>query len=212
MKIGIIGAGAVGGALGPVWAGCGHTIRYGVRNPDSAASRAALERTPGGAIVAMSEVAADADLVLLAVHWPDVPRALESAGDLSGKILIDATNPLRPDFSDLEAGYSISGGERVAEWSRGARVYKAFNTTAAENMAHPQRFDTRPAMFVAGDEPEGKAVVMMLVAQTGFEAIDAGPLVSARLLEPLAMLFIRVAWSTPLGRDYALGVLTPQAG
>lgn len=209
MKISIIGAGAVGRALGGVWASRGHQIIYGIRDRESPRARATVEAITGSAMVEVATSVIEADVVLLAVHWPDVETALASAGDMTGKILIDATNPLRPDFSDLEAGYSVSGGERVAQWARGARVYKAFNSTAAENMAHAQRFRDPPAMFVAGDEPEGKAVVMALVAETGFAGVDAGPLISARLLEPLAMLFIRVAWSTPLGRDWALGVLRP---
>ncbi len=209
MKICIIGAGAVGGALGGVWAHRGHRILYGVRDRESPRARETVEATTGSAMVDVATAVMEADVVLLAVNWPGVQTALAAAGDMTGRILIDATNPLRPDFSDLEAGYSLSGGERVAQWAPGARVYKAFNTTAAENMAHAQRFRDPPAMFVAGDEPEGKAVVMALVAETGFAGVDAGPLVSARLLEPLAMLYIRVAWSTPLGRDWALGILKP---
>jgi len=211
MKIAIIGAGAVGGSLGRVWAARGHDIRYGVKNPDEAKSVAAVGATPGSRALHAAEAAAGADVVVIATHWRQTETALASAGDLSGKILIDATNPLRADFSDLEEGYAISGGERVAGWAAGARVYKAFNSTAAENIANAGRFAARPVMFVAGDEPEGKYTVMTLVADAGFEGVDAGPLVSARLLEPLAMLFIRVAFSTSLGRDYALGLLRPVA-
>ncbi|MDQ3126214.1 MAG: NAD(P)-binding domain-containing protein [Pseudomonadota bacterium] len=212
MKIAIIGAGSVGRALGGVWAVAGHDIHYGVRDPDEAKSIAAVGATPGSRARHTAEAVAGADVVVIATHWGQTKEALASAGDLTGKIVIDVTNPLRPDFSDLEEGYSVSGGERVAEWAVGARVYKAFNTTAAENMADAGRYASRPVMFVAGDEPEGKRAVMALVAAAGFEGVDAGPLISSRLLEPLAMLYIRVAFTTPLGRDYALAVLRPAAG
>lgn len=209
MKIAIIGAGAVGRALGGVWAAAGHEIRYGVKDPAEAKSVAAVEATPGSQAAFVADAVAVADVVVIATHWGQTEAALASAGDLSGKVLIDVTNPLKPDFSDLEDGYSVSGGERVARWAVGARVYKAFNSTAAENMADAGRYASRPVMFVAGDEPEGKRTVMTLVAAAGFEGVDAGPLISSRLLEPLAMLFIRVAFTTPLARDYALGVLRP---
>ena len=209
MKIAIIGAGAVGRSLGGVWAAARHEIRYGVRDPAATKSIVAVEATPGSQAFPVAEAAAGADVVVIATHWGQTQAALASAGDLSGKVLIDVTNPLKPDFSDLEDGYSVSGGERVAEWAAGARVYKAFNSTAAENMADADRYTTPPVMFVAGDEAGGKQTVMALVAEAGFEGIDAGPLISARLLEPLAMLYIRVAYSTPLGRNYALGVLRP---
>lgn len=209
MRIAIIGAGAVGRALGSVWAAGGHEIRYGVRNPQDEKTIAAVSMTPGSKALHVAEAVAVADVVVIATHWPQTEAALRSAGDLSGKVLIDVTNPLRPDFSGLEEGYSVSGGERVAEWAHGARVYKAFNSTAAENMADAGRYTSPPVMFVAGDEPDGKRTVMELVAAAGFEGVDAGPLTSARLLEPLAMLYIRVAFTTPLARDYALGVLRP---
>lgn len=211
MRIAIIGAGAVGRALGSVWAAGGHEIRYGVRNPDDAKTIAAVSMTRGSTALYAAEAVVGVAVVVIATHWAQTEAALASAGDLSGKILIDVTNPLRPDFSDLEEGYSVSGAERVAEWASGARVYKAFNGTAAENMADAGRYDVPPVIFVAGDEPEGKQTVMTLVAAAGFEGVDTGPLTSARLLEPLAMLFIRVAFTTPLGRDYALGVLRPIA-
>ena len=111
-------------------------------------------------------------------------RALRTAGDLTGKIVIDATNPLKPDFSWLEDGYNVSGAERVADWAPNAAVFKAFNQTGAENLADPTVYAARPVMFVCGDDAAGKNNVLRLVSDVGFEAIDAGPLRAARLIEP----------------------------
>jgi predicted dinucleotide-binding enzyme len=85
----------------------------------------------------------------------------------------------------------------VAGWARGARVVKALNSTAAGSMLDPRYGPDRATMFVCGDDAAAKATVSDLVGALGFEVVDAGPLRNARLLEPLAMLWITLAY--PLG-------------
>jgi predicted dinucleotide-binding enzyme len=133
--------------------------------------------------------------------------AIGSAGDLSGKILIDVTNPLKPDLSGLSVGPDTSGAELLAKLAPRARVYKALNQTGYENVADPVFSAGRAAIFVAGDDPEGKSVVLKLVGELGFEAIDAGDLRVARLLEPLAMLWIHLMVRRKLGRKFAFALL-----
>ena len=95
---------------------------------------------------------------------------------------------------ELEIGHSISGGERVAALAPGAAVFKTLNQTGSENMEHAGAFAALPAaMYVAGDDASRKPVVLGQVSDLGFEAIDAGPLIVARLLEPMAMLWIHMA-------------------
>ena len=107
---------------------------------------------------------------------------------------------------DLEVGFTTSGAERVAEWAKGAKVFKAFNTTGSNNMADPVINGIRTVMFVCGDDEAAKSLVMQLAADIGFDVVDAGKLEQARLLEPWAMLWISLAYGG-VGRDFGFALL-----
>lgn len=197
MRIAIIGKGAVGAALGRGWTKAGHGVVYGVRRPAGADETTA------------ADAAAGADVVVLATPWTAVDAALAAIGDLRGKILIDCTNPLemRDGRLRLAVGHDASGGEAVAARAPGAFVFKTLNQTGAETLGDAGAYDPRPVMFVAGDDADRKAVVVGLVDDLGFDAADAGPLVNARLLEPLAMLWIDQALARGAGRHFAFARL-----
>jgi 8-hydroxy-5-deazaflavin:NADPH oxidoreductase len=91
----------------------------------------------------------------------------------------------------------------VAEWANGAKVFKAFNQTGFNIMGNPSFDGQRAVIFVCGDDAAQKPTVMKLAADIGFEAIDAGKLVIARLLEPYGMLWIHLAYAQNMGRDFA---------
>lgn len=207
MKIAILGAGSVGGTLGKAWANRGHQVTFGVRNPEADKTQTLLQEIGDRAKATnINDAVLDAEVIVLATPWEAAQQAIESCGDLTSKILIDCTNPLTKDFS-LAMGFSTSGGEQVAEWAKGAFVYKAFNQTGWENMANPL-VDGRPSvMFVCGDDEEHKKIVLQLTSDVGFEAVDAGPLSSARLLEPYAMIWIKLALAYGQGRNFAFGLL-----
>lgn len=208
MKIAILGAGNVGGALGRSWAGKGHAIFYGVRDPQSAKVTSLVQSIGARARAgSLREAASDAEVVVLATPWPAAENAIRSAGPLAGKILVDSTNPLAPDLSGLVLGHTTSAAEQVARWAAGAKVVKAFNTTGSGNMADARYDSGRVAMCVAGDDPAAKKTVLQLAADLGFEGIDAGPLANARLLEPLAMLWIDLAMKRGLGPNIAFQLL-----
>lgn len=208
MNIAIIGAGNVGGTLGDAWAKQGHAVRFGVRNPDDDKAKAAVAAAgPNASATSQPEAAAWAEVVVLTVPWPAVPDALRTAGDLAGKVLLDCTNPLLPDLSGLAVGHTSSGGERVASLAPGARVVKIFNTTGYANMADADYGGTPATMLYAGDDPAAKATAAALARELGFDPIDFGPLAGARLLEPLALVWISLATSRGLGRDFALNVI-----
>jgi 8-hydroxy-5-deazaflavin:NADPH oxidoreductase len=204
MQLGIIGAGNVGNALATGWIRAGHAVTFGVRDPS------APPAVPNGARYAsVAEAARGAEVVVLATPWPAVSDALAAAGDLAGKVLIDCTNPLRMGANGLELdiGHATSGGEFVASLARGASVFKTLNQTGFANMEHAREFAPLPAaMYVAGDDAARKPLVLSLVSDLGFQAIDAGPLRIARLLEPMAMLWIHMAVNRgePLSRAFAL--------
>lgn len=204
MKIAVIGAGNVGGGIGRAWVKAGHDVAFGVQ--DVAADPAKALASAGATVRTAAKAASGAGVILLATPWPAAQKAIESLGDISGKTLIDATNPLKADFSWLEDGYDISGAERVAGWAHGAFVFKAFNQTGAENLGNPGRYAARPVMFVCGDDAARKPAVLGLVGDAGFEAIDAGGLRVARLVEPYAMLWIHLAHGQGMGRDFAFAL------
>ncbi len=148
MKIAIVGAGSVGGTLGKAWANQGHQVTFGVRNPEAEKTQTLLQEIGDRArATTVTDAASDAEVVVLATPWQAAQQAIESCGDLAGKILIDCTNPLTKDFS-LAMGFSTSGGEQVAEWAKDAFVYKAFNQTGWENMANPVVDGHPSVMFV----------------------------------------------------------------
>lgn len=211
MKLSIIGAGKVGGALGLAWAQkAGHDICFGVRDPQADKTQGLLRAIGAKARAATpAEAAAFADLIVLSTPWPATEAAIRSMGDLKGKIILDATNPLAmgPDGLGLEIGHSISGGEKVQSWAAGASVYKTLNSTGFGNMAEPVFDGVKSVMFVAGDDEANKPKVIDLVGQLGFDVVDAGPLRVARLLEAHAMLWIHLALVRGLGRDWAFAML-----
>jgi predicted dinucleotide-binding enzyme len=212
MKIGIIGAGNVGGTLGKGWAKKGHQVCFGVRRPQDSEIQGLLKAAGNGAKAgSVAEAAAFGEVVVLATPWPATEAAVRSAGDLSGKIVIDCINPLKADLSGLEVGQTTSGGELVAGWARGAKVFKAFNTTGFNIMANPVIQGTPTVMFVCGDDAAAKPRVLQLASDLGFNAVDAGPLKQARLLEPWAMLWIYLAFNSSVGRDYGFAILRRDA-
>ncbi len=208
MKIAILGAGNVGSTLGRSWLTKGHQVFFGVRNPDDKKIQALLEDLGGNIRVGTNnEAIASCEIILLSLPWQVVEATLTNAGDLSNKIIIDATNPLTPDFSALEIGFDTSGAEQVATWAKGAKVFKAFNQTGWENMANPV-YDGKPSvMMVCGDDTDAKEIVMELVTDIGFEAIDLGELKMARLIEPFGMTWIHLAMRQGLGRDWAFQIV-----
>ncbi|OHV03650.1 NADPH-dependent F420 reductase [Mycobacterium talmoniae] len=200
MHLAIIGAGSVGSTLGQAWQRRGHDVRYGVRNPDD-------EKYAGrDGVTTNADAAQAADVVVLCTPWQGTRQALQSCGDLSGKILIDCTNPLTPDFAALEVGHTSSGAEQVAGWASGARVCKAMNQIGAPMMDDPQ-LPATPVMFVCGDDDAAKEITAGLVGELGFQAVDAGELALARLLEPYALLWIHLALRRGFGTNWGFGLL-----
>ncbi|NBC18507.1 MAG: NAD(P)-binding domain-containing protein, partial [Bacteroidetes bacterium] len=151
--------------------------------------------------------AARADVVALATPWNATEAVVTGLGDLSGKVLIDCTNPLGPNLS-LAVGPDTSGAEQVAAWAEGTpRVVKAFNTTGAGNMRDADYGDHRLAMLLCGDDADAKQTVAELAETLGFEPVDNGPLTQARYLEAMAVIWIRQAYAQGAGPDFGFAVL-----
>src|SRR3954470_17952643 len=202
MRIGIIGAGSVGGALGRGWARAGHEVRFGVRDASDPKVQKLVEET-GAKAASVADAASGAEVVVLATPWGATQDAVKSAGGLAGKVVFDCTNPLAPNLSGLTHGFDTSAAEQVASWAPGARVVKVFNTTGANNMENPDFNGVAATMFYCGDDKDAKATAHQLAADLGFDPLDCGNLEQARLLEPLALLWIRLAYLQGMGRDIA---------
>ena len=204
MDIVIVGAGNVGRALAGGWRKAGHKVTLAVR--DTAGARAAELKQQGFAVVEPKDAAKAGDVIVLSVPWPAVANAVQSLGSLAGKIVVDAINPLAPDMS-LAIGHSDSAGETVARLASGARVVKAFNTTGANNMADSAYSGGKLLMPIAGDDATAKSTVMALANDLGFEPIDVGPLAMSRHLEPMAMVWIKLAIVQKMGRNFGFALL-----
>jgi 8-hydroxy-5-deazaflavin:NADPH oxidoreductase len=208
MRIGIIGAGSVGSTLARAWANTGHQVALATRNPaDPKLATLALSIGPNASAGAVPRVVEHSEVVVLATPWIAVRDMPGVPVDWSGKILIDCTNPLRSDGKWLEDDYHVSGAERIAAWAEGASVFKTLNHTGYNNMANPVYPNGRAVMFVCGDDQAAMPTVLQLVAELGFDTVDAGGLKVARLLEPLAMLWIHLAITQGLGPEIAFALL-----
>jgi NADPH-dependent F420 reductase len=207
MKIGIIGTGNMGSALGSLFAQAGHEVFFGSRDPKKGLAKA-RETGHGAAGGGIRDAATFAPVLFLATHFTAVPEALEATGPLEGKILVECVNPLTTDFMGLTCGHTTSAGEEIAAIARGARVVTAFNHVFAQVLREGPQFGTEKAItFICGDDEAAKRVVQELVTSTGFVPIDAGLLQNARYLEPLAQLVIQLAYRQGRGPGLALGLL-----
>jgi predicted dinucleotide-binding enzyme len=178
MKIGIIGSGNIGGTAARLFVAAGHEVAISnSRGPESLESLVSSigERARAATV---EEAIAFGDVVLLALPWRDRQK-LPPADRFAGKIVIDATNPYTPTGGLYDLGTSGSS-EEIARQLPAARVVKAFNTIHYRHLADRGRGDLessqRHPIFLAGDDPEAKAVVSGLIAEIGFAPVDTGSL------------------------------------
>jgi hypothetical protein len=203
MQIAIIGNGNIGGGLGKAWAAKGHQVTFGARDPNEDAL-AKQCKSIGAKAASVRDACAGAEVIAFAMPWKALDDVIAAAGDLTGKLVIDCTNAVGP--GGLVYGHTTSSAEQLAAKLPGARVFKSFNAQGAENLANPEYGGVRASNFFCGDDADGKQQVRQLVEDVGFEAIDAGGLTAARLLEPLMLLWIGTA--RILGkRDIAFKIL-----
>jgi hypothetical protein len=181
-KIAISGDGNVGSAL-----------RRG-------AERAGYEvRAVGNDAKAVREAGAWGAVVILAVPYGAVDAALKELGDaVNGKPLVDATNALTKDMQ-LAVGFTTSGAEELQKKAASAKVMKAFNTVFAGQMDSGRTDGGQVSAFVAGDDAGAKKQVVELAKDIGFDAVDAGPLRNARMLEALGYLNIQLGYVVGMG-------------
>lgn len=208
MQIAIIGTGHVGAAIAKALQGKGHQVTFGARDP-AKAEVTVLAAETGAQILQPAEATKHADIVILALPWAAAEAAVKGLGDLTGKAVVDCMNPIGRTSGGmgLTVGHNASGGEIVQGWLTGAHVVKTLNQVGAEIMADASSLPHRPVMFMAGDDAGAKAAVGRMLADMGFDALDAGDITKARLLEPFGMVWINQALMRGKGRNWAFAAV-----
>lgn len=154
----------------------------------------ALCQSIGATSATIAEAVRRADVVVLAMPYAALDEVLQAAGELAGKVVIDCTNAVAKGFA-LLYGHTASSAEELQRRLPKAHVFKSFNAQGAENLANPRYGAVTASNFYCGDDPSSRAIVHQLVEAVGFEAVDAGPLKSARYLEPMMVLWVMLAQS-----------------
>jgi predicted dinucleotide-binding enzyme len=203
VKLGIIGAGSLGTALGKCLAEHRHAIMFG--GGASAQDAAVSQRARVGS---NAEAVAFGDVVILAVPFAAIDAALADVGSLAGRVLWSCVNALKPDYTGLAIGFDNSAAEEVARRAPGARVVAAVppfaNAIASGRLAYDH--ELKPTVFICGDDANAKKTIEQLVLDLGAHPVDAGPLLSARLVEPAMMLAVSIAYAG-VPRDVGLRLL-----
>lgn len=193
--VAVIGTGNVGMALGTEFGGLGHTVVYGSRSPDSEKTQELLNKTRNASAALPADAAAQADVIVLAVPGMATESVVKGLGDLSGKIIIDATNPLvfSTNPTTVTYGTDRSLGEIVQEAHPGAYVVKAFNTIGWPLMIDPPV--PAPVIPLAGDNVDAKEQVAQWVRAMGIETVDVGGIYHARVTEYMVVMMLNNRFS-----------------
>lgn len=194
MNVGVLGSGDVGRVLAAGFAGLGHDVKIGSREPEKLKSWA--EATGSHASAGTFEEAARfGDLIVLATLGTGTTNAIKLAGaqNFDRKVVLDTTNPL--DFSQgmpprLSIGHDDSLGEQIQRMIPNARVVKAFNTVGNQHMVHPRFPGGPPDMFICGDDPEAKKLAGQVCAAFGWGVVDIGGIDGSRYLEPMCLVWV----------------------
>jgi predicted dinucleotide-binding enzyme len=210
MKTGILGSGDVGRRLGDGFIELGHMVKIGTRDPSKGEVVQWVSNHGGeegkASAGTFTDAASFGEMIVIATSWDGTSNAIKMADptNFAGKIVIDVTNPL--DFSKgmppkLAVGYSDSAGETVQRLIPEAKVVKAFNIVGNPHFVHPDFPNGGPpTMFICGNDEEAKKVVKdSILTKFGWETIDIGGIDGARLLEPLAFLWITYYFRTGTG-------------
>lgn len=195
MRVGVLGSGQVGQALGRGFASRDHDVMLGTRSPESEKVQAWLAEGKGRSTGTFAEAAAFGEVIALATLGLAAEEALELAGPdrLAGKVVIDATNPLESPGDGsvrLAFGFDDSLGERVQRTLPDSKVVKAFNTVGNPYMVDPDLPGGPPTMLICGNDAEAKATVSDICEAFGWEAADLGPIERSRALEEVAMAWV----------------------
>lgn len=192
----VLGTGMVGRTIAARLVELGHDVRLGTRDPEATRARQDWVDVPGVPLVTFAEAADGADLVIHAGSGTTALDLLAQAGDLTGRIVVDISNPL--DFSGgfpptLLVKDTDSLGEQIQRALPDSFVVKTLNTVTADLMAHPDRLPEPTTVFVSGDDAAAKQRVTALLREMGHQdVIDLGGIETARGVEMWLPLWLRL--------------------
>jgi predicted dinucleotide-binding enzyme len=205
-KIGIIGAGHMGGNLARLWADAGHEVMISSRHPDELEAQAQAIGT-NVHVGTAREAAAFGPVVVIAVpygQWPNISAEIKA--ETVGKTVIDLTNPY-PDRDGPMAEEARREGTGVADpkYLPGAHLVRAFNSIIYTNLERLAHREGEPvAIPVAGDDPDAVELTNQLVRDAGFEPVMVGPLSSARLFDVGSPVYVKVLTAAELREQLGL--------
>jgi predicted dinucleotide-binding enzyme len=208
MNVTIIGTGNMARGIGGRLVAGGHHVTV-LGKETSDAEEVVNDLDANGSVKAgrSGDEIAD-DVVVLAVYYPDAKAAVEQYGDaLSGKVVVDITNPVNETSDDLVTPPDSSAAQELAASAPGASFVKAFNTTFANTLNQGAVAGQQLDVFIAGDDEEAKGKVVQLVEDGGLRPVDAGPLKRARELEAAGLLHMSVQGTLNTGFTSALKVV-----
>ena len=209
MNITIVGPGKLGSGLAKLWTRKGHGVSLTFSRDPVKLEAIAKELGPLAHAGSLEEAVARSEVVVFTTKWALVPEALAQAGSLEGKVVLDCTNTMTPRKTAEGLAELRSCAEVLAQMAPGARVIKTFNQAFQQLLHSESRLfaGQKPTMFYCGDDAAAKAIAARLIEDTDFEAVDAGPLENARLVEAYALLVIRLGHTLGLGTDIAMKLM-----
>jgi 8-hydroxy-5-deazaflavin:NADPH oxidoreductase len=198
VKVAIIGPGSIGRALAKRLCLARHEVRISFSRDE--VKLRATAATLGVGFGAPDEVSKWADVIALATPWPALETVMDALGDLSGKIIWDVTNAGASDLSTMLVGTTTSVGEEVQKRAPGAQVVKCIPTFAELLDADDPRLNGVPVTsYVAGDDAAAKSLVCRLLADLPTTPVDVGDLTASRLIEPMLLLLVQLAYLRGMG-------------
>jgi predicted dinucleotide-binding enzyme len=210
VRIGIVGTGKMADGLGRQLAAKGHHVMYGSRDPNK--SSKVTDASPSADVRTTNEAASFGEVVAFVVPGVVVLDAVNAAGSLTGKTVIDCTNPIQwaPGGPQLGFGEATSAAEEIAKVAPGAIVIKAFNTNFAQlTLAGGEVRGQKADSFYCGDDSSAKETVAQLARDVGFEPVDVGALNMARFLEAYAVILIQLMRRPDGSRNMGYKILRP---
>jgi 8-hydroxy-5-deazaflavin:NADPH oxidoreductase len=197
MKIGILGSGAVGQALGNGFASEGHEVMLGTRDPNSLKIYDWLTKTGKGVKAGtFEETARFGELLVICPLFRAAEEVINLAGrdNLKGKIVIDTTNPIsdEPPVNGVLKYITTSrgsAGEMIQSWLPHSQVVKAFNCIGNSYMYKPKFEEGQPTMFICGNSDEAKKTVTDILVSFGWDVMDSGSIEASNAIEGLCIIW-----------------------
>ena len=183
MRVGIIGAGHIGGNIARFLAGAGHDVTVSFSRDPGSLEKLAAEIGARVSLGSPAEAAAPAEVVVVSVPWPVINEALAQAGPLAGKVVIDTTNQFGAGAELIPAGHTAAQFNQAR--MPGARYTKSFNTLTAafQRRAAARSGDNRVVQWLCGNDSEAKTIAASLITDSGFLAVDLGGTADATVME-----------------------------